>query len=434
MRLKAICILITGMLCLVSGCAAPEPEPLTLTVRYPSVQSFYKRYGYAFEDKYPHITVQVVQDPMEQTDDAPGADVVFMHSLPLYSKRIEEGRLKDLTPLMKRDGFPPDTFSPAVLDLLRHASPDGNLYGLAPAYSSDALYYNKSLFRLYGVPEPRNRMTWSEVFELAGRFPKTTDSGKPLYGFQMNFYKNVALNILLEVGKTEGLSYIDPATYRITMNTEGWRSVWFETVEAFRSGAIRDTGEGEEEGIAFSPFFRGEAAMMVGSFMDAYNFDVLSRFPDGSVIDWGMVTVPVSRRHPDLSSAYALHEIYGVSADASHPEEAWELVKFIAADAGNNRFLARNEPNRGLPALTDAIQPVPPHDLTPLYMLEANTAAIIPYLLVDATVSDAFQDVAQKLLDQAIQEEITIEEALEQAELQGQQAVNEALRRLGINP
>jgi hypothetical protein len=70
------------------------------------------------------------------------------------------------------------------------------------------------------------------------------------------------------------------------------------------------------------------------------------------------------------------------------------------------------------------------HDLSPLYMLEANTAVMNPYSLIDATVLDAFHDVAQKLLDQAIQGEITVEEALAQVELQGQQAVNEAVRKL----
>jgi ABC-type glycerol-3-phosphate transport system substrate-binding protein len=394
------------------------------------VQAILKRYGYAFEDKFPNITVQVVKDEMKQTDADPGTDVIFMYSLPLYTKRIEQGILKDLTPLMKREGFPPDTYSPVVLDLLQHAAPDGNLYGLAPAYSSEALCYNKSLFRLYNVPEPRNQMTWSEIFQLAGRFPNTTDTGLPLYGLQMNFYKNVTLNILLKVGTTEGLSYINPKTYQITINTEAWKTIWSDAIDAFRSGAIYTKGEDEEGVMTHPPFYRGEAAMTVGSFINAYNFEPFSRFPDGSVIDWGMVTVPVSRNHPDLSSSYFIYEIYGVSANTNHPEEAWELVKFIAADVENNRHLSRTEPNRGLPALTNVIQPVPMHDLSPLYMLEANTAVMNPYSLIDATVLDAFHDVAQKLLDQAIQGEITVEEALAQVELQGQQAVNEAVRKL----
>ena len=430
MRLSVRWILGLGLLVLLCGCSQRAPEPVTITIQYPSVQAFYKRYGHAFESQYPHITVQVVQDSMKQPDTAPDADVLIMDSLSLYRKRIEQGSLKDLAPFMKRDGFPPDTFSSVVTDLLRHASPDGNLYGMAPTFSSDALYYDKALFRAYGVPEPRNRMTWPEVLQLAMRFPGATHDGKPLYGLQMNFHKNVTLNILLEAGRSEGLSCIHPETYRVTMNTDAWKAVWSDTIEAFRSGAIHVQGE-EGGGPAHPPFYRGEAAMMVGSFIHAYNFELFSQFPDGREIDWGMVTAPVSRHHPDHSAFYSIYEIYGVSAHSNHPEEAWALVKFIAADTENNRYLAKTEPNRGLPALTDAIQPVPPHDLSPLYMLEADTTSMNPYLLIDAEVLDAFQDVAQQLLDQTIRGELTIEEALVQVERQGQQAVNEVLLKTG---
>lgn len=172
--------------------------------------------------------------------------------------------------------------------------------------------------------------------------------------------------------------------------------------------------------------------MTVSSNVLAYNFEPFSHFEGGTMLDWGVVSAPIDPLNPDTSNFYEIFDFFGVSSISEHPEEALELVKFIAGDALNSRLLAQKQPNYGLPAVTEYVHPVTGHDLSPLYSLQANPDYIDPYTQVDANVLDAFQSAAQSVLDRLLQNELTLEEALVEAELRGQEAVDTALAELEL--
>ncbi|MDG0794444.1 extracellular solute-binding protein [Cohnella ginsengisoli] len=79
------------------------------------------------------------------------------------------GLLKPLDAWMKRDKVSDDSWQSAVKQTLREAG-GGQLYGYAPEFTGHALYYNRKLFREYGIPEPTEGMTWEEVMNLAIKF------------------------------------------------------------------------------------------------------------------------------------------------------------------------------------------------------------------------------------------------------------------------
>jgi len=429
-RLLASACVLGFLLAIGSGCTQPANEPVTITVNYPSAQQFYQLYGYAFEDAYPHISVQVVQDDLADADSPPTTDVVYMNSRPLYKQRVEQGDLQLLTQHIRRDGYDEDTLSPVVLGLLRSAT-GGEWYGLTATFHSDALYYNKKLFAQYNVPIPRDQMSWAEVLELAQRFPRKNEAGADLYGLHMNFYKNVTLNYILDMGKTESLAYFDPKTLKVTMNTPRWLRIWDVAVQAFRSGSIYDQEEGTDaESMLNPPFYMEQAAMTKASHLTAYNFEPFSKYPNGRTIDWGMVTVPVDPANPTQSHSYSIYDIYGVSASSANQQAAWELIKFIVNDSENSRYLAQTKLNRGIPANLEYVKHIPGHDLSPLYRLSPATEPENPYLLVDASILDAFTDVAQQILNEAIAGAITVEQALIDVERKGQAAVDSAKMKL----
>ncbi|GFN29826.1 ABC transporter substrate-binding protein [Paenibacillus xylaniclasticus] len=413
-----------------AGCAKTASEPVTITVNYPSAQTFYKLYGYAFEEKYPDITVQVVQDNLMDSSSPPSTDVVYMNSLPLLEQRVQQGDLLLLSPIAQKNHFKVNTLSPIALSLLQSAA-SGQLYGLAPTFHSDALFYNKKLFERYNIQFPQDQMSWEEVLELAERFPHQTDEGTPLYGMQMNYYKNVTLNYILEMGTTEGLSYIDTSTLKVTMNTKKWERIWNIAVKAFQSGTIYTKDESEDAAsMSNPPFYMEEAAMTKASFLTAYNFEPFSKYPNGRTIDWGMVTVPVDPNNPTVSHNYSIYDIYGIATSTEHQEAAWKLIEFIVNDSRNNRYLAQENVNRGLPANLDYIRPIEGHDLSPLYRLKPATERVNPYLVVDASILDAFADVAQQLLNDVIAGKMTVEQALAEVDIKGQLAVDAAGQKL----
>ncbi|WP_168735482.1 ABC transporter substrate-binding protein [Cohnella fermenti] len=416
---------------IVSGCSATAPqEPITLTVNYPSAQQFYKLYGYAFENANPNISVQVIQDSTMDTTMAPSTDLVYLASLPDLETRIEHGELVELDSFIRQTKFDIDSLSPIVLTMLRSAG-DGQLFSLAANFQSEALYYNKSLFQQYNVPVPHDQMTWEEVLLLAMRFPPETPEGAPLYGMHMNFYKNVELNYILDMGATEGLTYLNADTYQITMNTENWAKIWELAVRAFQSGAIYDKEESTDaDAMLNPPFYMGRAAMTKSSFLTAYNFEPFSKYPNGQTTDWGMVTVPVDSHSPSLSRSYSIFENYGIASSSENKEAAWKLLSFIANDPTNSTYLAQAAPNRGLPANLTYMQPIAGHDLSPLIRLDPAPYTVNPYLVFPASILDAFADTTQNIVDEAIAGRLSIPQALAEVETRGQAAVDEARNKL----
>ncbi|WP_155973378.1 hypothetical protein [Paenibacillus sp. Leaf72] len=83
-----------------------------------------------------------------------------------------------------------------------------------------------------------------------------------------------------------------------------------------------------------------------------------------------MVTAPIDPANPEYSSSYSIYDIFGVSTNAQHHDEAALLMDFIAHVSSNSRLIAKNKTNYGLPAVTDYMNPIGDHDLYPFYELK----------------------------------------------------------------
>ena len=110
------------------------------------------------------------------------------------------------------------------------------LYGLAPRFYSSALFYNIDLFEEYGIEPPAQSMNWTDLLQLAQRFPNG-DESDPVYGFNMHEYSNYS-QLLQTIAATEGLSFIDSETMKMTFNTESYRRIFQSVVEVYESGTI----------------------------------------------------------------------------------------------------------------------------------------------------------------------------------------------------
>lgn len=418
MRMNKIVILgiILSML-LLSACQNNVEKPITITVEYPSPNEFYKRYGHAFEQKAPLINIQVIPE----ADQSSPADLRYMDNLSAYKKLSDSGDLLNLEPYIKEDPDAWKNISLIMFDSLKIKTGD-QLYGLAPIFSSYAIYYNKDLFAKYKIPLPKNQSTWKDIFDLATRFPSQTDDGKPLYGFKPNYYENVGISLIMRWGQTEGLRFIEPETFKIQMNTPAWKEIWSRTIDALRSGCIFKQTQQTEGAMSLNPIFTGNAAMVLHSQVTAYNFDITRNFEGGQAINWDMVTVPVDPRKPEYSDYYRIEEIYGISAASERQEATWELLKWMMQGGA----VTSTEINHGLPVRTELIATVKGHDLSPLTMLKASPSNHNPYESVHYDIINAFKSVGNQIVEDVIANKLTIEEALIQIDEKGQQAVDAA--------
>lgn len=432
-RTKVCALYLLSMCIILVGCTKEATqEPITLTVNYPSERLFYQKYGRDFEQKYPNITIKVIDPNLIENSENINVDIIFIDQLKVYKQMIEKGKLLNLDPLIQNSKYPLSEITPIALQSLR-SDLNGGIYGLSPTFISHALFYNKDLFIEYGVPFPTNQMTWSEVLDLAERFPTNNASGERVYGFKSDYYMNIAFSMILRMGQTEGLTFINPTTLKMNLSSAEWREIFNKVVESFRKDVIYDQEESETGEIAPSPILTNTAAMEIQSYSMAYNFDSYSEFIGGNPINWDMVTVPVPTRNKNQSDYYEIHEIYSISNSTPYKEEAWKFIDFVTNNDQNMGAKHEKQLLSGLPVKTDLIKPVGNHDVSPLFLLDPAPYSNDPYDAVNYEILNAFKEVGQKAVEDTIQNALSIDEAIQQIEIEGQRAVDEGKMRLELD-
>lgn len=322
----------------------------TIKVLYSSEQLFMKEYGNLIRNEFPELDIRVVgyEDLtvaggdylplLRERIEKEQPDLMGLFS-PLYEQLAEEGKLYDLELLTGEDKLELQDFHPGMLQLIRGKAA-GKLYGMSPTFNNMGIFYNKDLFNQYEIDYPKDRMTWEELFLLAGRFAglKAAD-GTPIYGYA-HFTDN-PYQLIEWVGRTQGLSATDAAVSRANLYTESWRKTAESVIAAYRSGAVY-SGEG-----ASNPFLSGKAAMAIGG---SYMIPLIERTRTDNelsfdISDWGIVTAPVDGADPD-STVYAVPSLL-FAINGNTPQ--------LRTDAAVMQFLLSDKLTRSRTLLLDAL-------------------------------------------------------------------------------
>lgn len=340
----AACLTSTGCGVATSDVPLDQPgrEPVTITVwsAYNGRElGVFEDVLEDFEREHPWITVKSVGS---QNNDrmvaalrgGPAPDVQWAPQSDLAGVYCPSGGWRDLAHYIERDGIDAKTFVPAAwgastADDTRCALPVlGDMYGL---------YYNKKLLAEAGLDGPPRTM--SELDSYARKL--TVRSGKkieragyaPLTLFYANRPSYEAQLWGAEWFDKDGKSTVasDPDWKRLLQ----WRKRlidWYgyDNLRAFTAGA----------GAQYSTsnaFQTGQLAMMLdGEFRTAF---VQNEAPD---LDYGTAPFPAPDDRPDSygAGAWTVH-LAGITNRSTHPEAAWQLVKWLATDTGAQTALAK---------------------------------------------------------------------------------------------
>lgn len=336
-KIESVTILIIFSI-LLAGCTEgiENSEQKTLQVLYYDEQSFFEHYGSLFEFTFPNYEVEVISSRSLNTSDKftgmtlpeiiereyPQIDVLVVNNYQ-YKQLVEENMLMPLNGQMNNGQFDKESLLPAVIEILTHE--DGSMYGLAPYFDSKALYFNKDIFDTFHLPYPIDNMNWSDVIELAQRFPQASDPQGLSAPYISNFHW------ILQLGREYGLSVYDGAG-NLNLSTNKWKEI-FEMIirlEQHRSG---NTGE---KNVFSEPFLNGRSAMTISGseFIDQLEHSQV-------FFDWDLVSVPVNPLRPGATEGYDSNSIFSINANSDEPEGAWDLVQFVNSEetAKKLRFL-----------------------------------------------------------------------------------------------
>jgi len=420
-----------------------KDEKASIKVVFWDKNYFFQQYGNFFSAKFPNIDVEVVstqgiyasgkdwKQEFQKLVDEEKPDVLLLDSSEMFEKWANDGKLYQLDDVIRQDKFDIENILPSVMEQIK-AKGNGNIYGLSPSFYGQALFYNRDLFEKHGVPLPKNKMTWNEVLDLAKRFPKDGQGDNRIYGFAgyaSNYSDKVqgAYQMMNEIGRTNGLSFVDPDKGAVTIQSDGWKEALLATVEALKSGTV--FAGSDEKFDPNKPMVLGEPLFATGRLAmtvdGAYMFSSLQRaketMKDVMPVNWDIVTVPIDPKNPEFSNAVSLSGIFAVNANSSNPRAAWELVKYINSDE-MARFLSKSE-NGALLSRTAYIKERDGRSLEPFYMLKISENSLYEnYSKIPMGFHESFYELAGTEIMSAVEGKKSVDDALMTMQEKGQGA------------
>jgi multiple sugar transport system substrate-binding protein len=288
-----------------------------------------------FEQNHPGITVKIVdvngggdygREKVETMIAGNTPPDVMQLNTGQFEAFAARGALLDLGPYYKSDHVDISLYVPGSMTGCTFA---GKIYA-TPRFISDVLmYYNKDMFVKAGVPFPKKGWTW---YDFRATAQKLTDPKNHQWGFGIT---NVVWNWQPFVAGNGG-PMINPDRTKCLMDDP-------RTIEALQ--------------FYYDLQSKDKVAPPPGSLPPAQNWSG-AQFQSGSVAmailgpwmrpdlvaakvtyKWDMAPIPVSP-HTHKSGNVFYVDQWGVSAASSHPEEAWQLVKWLGSTDFHSRWLS----------------------------------------------------------------------------------------------
>lgn len=354
-----------------------------------------------FQAEHPNIKVKVETAPFNdyftklQTLIAGGtAPDVFELNYENFVTYADKGLLLDLSPMMKAD----TTLDPKVYSERANQafSYNGMQLGLPATFSTVVLFYNKDLFDKAGVAYPTADWTWKDAVEAGKKLNDPANGVWGLYsGVQFwEFYKKAAQN---------NCKFFNEDKTQVLINSPECVQALQTMVDLVKTDKVVPS-TAEMGGVSDGDMFKtGKLAM------DVSGIWMFSAYKDAP-FKWDITVEPGMTTKATHFFANAAN----VFAATKHPQEAYEWVKFFTSNGEMAKI--RIASGWELPALKDPAlfadylsQTSPANRQA---VIDSLQFAVVPPVIVRQS---EMQDGIGKLLDQVMLDQLTPQEALDQA-------------------
>jgi multiple sugar transport system substrate-binding protein len=299
-------------------------DPIDLVFYQPSAdwneERFEKEFGSLIKAKFPHITPKLIpyngkaDQVTQMVTSNTQVDIMFMSIGQVYNFLLNPKMERDLTPFIEKDKYDLSRFEPTSIEILRQIG-GGKLIGL-PMYTLPAtIYYNKDLFDKFGVPYPKDGMTWDETYELSKRMTRE-DGGVQYYGTVISPSHLAMRNQL-------SLNIIDPKTNRSNLNHSDWAN-FLNHVARFYTG-YNWTNDEMQVGKQRDMFTKERRAAMWMPVSTMHTAEELKG------MNWDLAEFPQLPEKPGVGpQAYPFY--FFITATSKVAEDAFEVLKFLMTD------------------------------------------------------------------------------------------------------
>lgn len=258
-----------------------------------------------------------------------GADVISWYLQPGF---VQDGLLLNLAPLMAGDdNFDTADYYPGVLEQFQW---DGRTWGIPTNASYTLIFYNKDLFDKAGVAYPEIGWTWDDFLATAQALTLREGDEVTQWGFSSQYTGPLDL-VQAKAGPIFNLESEPPTAHFEEPEVVAAFQWVVDLHTKYEVAPYAKPPESEEDFAAYEEIYQlmeeGKVAMWP-EFSESY----IWRSEQGNI---GVVPFPVTDGS-DRSSPIASYGggVLAVSAGTSNPQAAWEWIKFLAQQHGDNVF------------------------------------------------------------------------------------------------
>jgi multiple sugar transport system substrate-binding protein len=266
--------------------------------------------------KFPHITLEVVRSQTNQNIQ----DLITSGNTPdiIYSTNV--GMIDivnvsipaDLTEQVKKNNIDLARFDPRLIDAIKAQASKGELYALPFASNFSALFYNKDIFDRFGLPYPKEGMTWEEAIDLSKKIGRE-ENGVMFKGLEPNLGDFISSQL--------SLPFYDPKTDKAAYNTEGWTR-FFNLYKSIMDVAPATTNIG----IARDNFLKTRNLAMLPDFGS-----VIGRVMETAELNWDVTSFPVFKENPGVDMRVDCHVLM-IYDKGKHVDESAQVIAHLLSD------------------------------------------------------------------------------------------------------
>ena len=317
----------------------------------PDRQEYWEQVIKAFNDSHPCIYAETVRLPddravrLNELSAGTAPDLVGFDSTDL-PRAAGMGYLSDLTPLMAKDNFDPS--KEFVNSVYKTGFVNGKPVAIAKDYSVSAFYANTDLLAKAGIAVPKEGWTYDEYLKMAQQLTvdaRGNNATSPDFdpqnvavwgasspfnggdtgwwrGFQSFLYSWGAHTISAD-GKTT-TDYINSDQALTAWN-------WYRDLIHKHHVAPSISFMGAS-GVGSDKLFNDGKLAISGSFWGPWYKDTFNTVPK---LKWTAIPLPTG---PGGHHAAIMWMGWGINSKAGHSDEAWQLLKWLTTDPGQQDF------------------------------------------------------------------------------------------------
>jgi multiple sugar transport system substrate-binding protein len=271
-----------------------------------------------------------------------GPDVFHLHGYSLKSF-TEKGYLYDITPFIEAEAgvYGGDSLTPWFPQTLELMQAEGKYYAVPGDFMSMVLFYNKNLFAEAGLDPATPPATWDEFLEYAKALTRDRDGDGQIDTWGFGTIGAISPGFELRATPilfSHGGDYLTADNKCSALNSAEAKEAFKFFVELVTVHEVIPPGvTAQDPGTVRQQMANEQIAMLLGSgwtppIVDGNN-------PDLNALEvLEAAPVPVKAGLEPEFSTTAWISAWMINRNTEHPEEAWELLKFITSKSSEEKW------------------------------------------------------------------------------------------------